>query len=547
MPHDLVIRGGTIFDGSGAPRATGDLAIDGDRLTQVGGRAGSARREIDAAGLAVSPGFVDPHTHYDAQISWDPDLTPSCWNGITSCVMGNCGFTVAPCKPEDRRRLMRMLERVEGMSLAALEKGVDWQWQSFPEYLDALDQLRPTLNVGALIGHSALRYFVLGDEASDREARPDELEQMRGLVREAMHAGALGFSTSQAPPHFDGDGRPVPSRAASDEEVIGLAAVLGEFGRGAFEITAKHLADVDVSIEAARRSGRPVSFLGAVRPGDLDKLEAARESGLSLLPQTSCRPTLMDFRLGEMGPFDILPCWGAVARAQGEARYSILRDRGFQAQFRHETGPDFDGVSLFKGDYDGIKVLVAERPDLKKWIGKNILEVARSRGRDPLESFFELAIEDELRMQFSYCISTDLEKQGSILSEDYMIGLSDAGAHLTLLADHAYTTYFLGTWVRERKLMSLEQAIRKLTQVPAQFFGIPERGLLRQGHYADVVVFDPTRIAARESELVYDLPGGGPRLVTKADGIEATIVNGEVAVVRGELTGARSGRVIRGG
>ena len=546
MPHDLVVRGGTLYDGTGAPGQTGDLAIDGDRLTQVGGRAGSAKREVDATGLAVSPGFVDPHTHYDAQISWDPDLTPSCWNGITSCVMGNCGFTVAPCKPEDRRRLMRMLERVEGMSLAALEQGVDWQWQSFPEYLDALETLKPTLNVGALIGHSALRYFVLGDDASEREARPEELERMRGLVREAMQAGALGFSTSQAPPHFDGDGKPVPSRAASDEEVIGLASVLGEFGRGAFEITAKHLCDVDVSIEAARRSGRPVSFLGAVRPADVEKLAAARRSGLSLLPQTSCRPTLMDFRLGEMGPFDTLPCWAEMARARGEARQAVLRDPAFQARFRHETGPDYGGVSLFKGDYDGIKVLVAERSDLQKWIGKSVLDVARSRGRDPLETFFELAIEDELRMQFSYCVSSDLGRESSLLSEDYMIGLSDAGAHLTLLADHAYTTYFLGVWVRERKLMTLESAIRKLTQVPARFFGIPDRGELRSGLFADVVVFDPTRIAARESELVYDLPGGGPRLVTKADGIEATIVNGAVAVVRGELTGARSGQVIRG-
>jgi N-acyl-D-aspartate/D-glutamate deacylase len=546
MAHDLVIRGGALFDGTGAPPVTGDLAIDGGRLTQVGGRAGAAQREIDAAGLAVAPGFIDPHTHYDAQISWDPSLTPSCWNGITSCVMGNCGFTLAPCKPEDRTKLMRMLERVEGMSLAALEQGIRWTWQSFPEYLDALAAMRPALNVGGLIGHSALRYFVLGNAAGEREATPAEFEQMRGLLREALRAGALGFSTSQAPTHLDGDGKPVPSRAASDAEVVGLASVLGEFGRGAFEITAKQLTDVDVSIEVARRSGRPVTFLGAIKPKDIARVDAARESGLALMPQTSCRPSLMDFRLSEMGPFDTLPCWVRVAQAKGAAREAVFRDPEFRARFRHDTGPDNPGVRLFKGDYDGVKVLVAERPDLRKWIGKSVADAARERGADPLDAFFDLALEDGLRMQFSYCVASDLGREPSLLSEDYMIGLSDAGAHLTLLADHAYTTYFLGVWVRERKLMSLEQGIRKLTQVPARVFGIRERGELREGWHADVVIFDPTRVCARESELVYDLPGGGARLVTKADGIEATIVNGEVAVLRGELTGARSGQVIRG-
>ncbi len=547
MAHDLVIRGGTLFDGSGAPGQSGDLAIDGERLTQVGGRAGAAKRELDASGLAVAPGFIDPHTHYDAQISWDPALTPSCWNGITSCVMGNCGFTLAPCKPEDRSRLMRMLERVEGMSLAALEQGIRWSWQSFPEYLDALAAMRPALNVGGLIGHSAMRYFVLGDDATERESRPEELERMRGLLREAMRAGALGFSTSQAPTHLDGDGKPVPSRAASDEEVISLAEVLSEFGRGAFEITAKQLIDVDVSIAAARRSGRPVSFLGGMRPDAQAKVAEARRQGLALLPQTSCRPSLMDFRLGEMGLFDQLPCWTQVARAKGPALREVFRNPAFRAEFRRQTTGDFEGLRLFKGDYDGIKVLVAERPDLRKWIGKNVADVARSRGADPLEVFFDLALEDDLRMQFSYCLASDLGREGSLLSDDFMIGLSDAGAHLTLLADHAYTSYFLGTWVRERKLMSLEQAVRKLTQVPARFFGIPERGELRPGWHADVVVFDPSRIGARDPQLAYDLPGGGARLVTKADGIEATLVNGEIAVLRGELTGARSGQVIRGG
>ena len=546
MAHDVVIRGGQIVDGTGAPAQTGDVAIDAGRLTQVGGRAGAADREIVADGLVVSPGFVDPHTHYDAQISWDPELTPSCWNGITSVVMGNCGFTVAPCKPDHRDRIMRMLERVEGMSLAALQQGVDWAWETFPEYLDALETLRPALNVGGLVGHSAVRTYALGDAATEREATADEIEVMRGLVREAMAAGALGFSTSQAPTHLGGDGKPVPSRFATDEEVCALADVMQEFGRGAFEIASRNLTDVDVSLEVARRSGRPVSFLGGVMGDDARRLQEARDAGSTILPQTSCRPTLMDFRLDEMGIFDQLPSWARVAGTKGEALRGVLADDGFRATFRSDVTGDYEGMRLFKGDWDGISVILAESGEARKHVGRSVAEVASERGCDALDTFFDLALEDDLHMQFSYCLSSDIGREGSLLDEGYLIGLSDAGAHLTLLADHAYTTYFLGTWIRERKLMPLEHAVRKLTQVPARFFGIAERGELREGWHADVVLFDADRIGSRDADLVYDLPGGGARLVTRADGVETTLVNGVSTVEAGQLTGERAGQVIRG-
>jgi len=546
MTHDLVIRGGTIIDGTGAPRVTGDVAIDGERLTQVGGRAGSARREVQANGLAVCPGFIDPHTHYDAQICWDPALTPSCWNGITTVVMGNCGFTIAPCKAAGRDRLMRMLERVEGMSLPALRRGITWGWESFPEYLDAVAALRPALNVGVLVGHSALRYYVLDDAAAERVATAEEVAAMQALLRASLRAGALGFSTSQAPTHFGGDGRPVPSRIADDDEVVALAGVLGEFGRGAVEITTKHLTDVSVSIEAARRSGRPVSFLGAIRPDASAQLERARAEGLRLLPQTSCRPTLTDFRLSSMGIFEQLPCWRQVMQTPVAELPRVFADPAFRAAFRRDVTGEIEGYRLFKGDWDGVKVLLPEKAALQPLIGRSIAEIAAERGGDPFEVFFDLALEDDLHMEFSYCLAGDLQRRPSLLDDNYLIGLSDAGAHLTLLADHAYTTYFLGRWIRERGLMPLERAVRKLTAVPAELFGIAERGTLRAGAYADVVLFDAERVIDRPTELVYDLPGGGPRLLTKADGIEAVIVNGTVAVERGELTGSRAGQVLRG-
>src|SRR5215470_3027342 len=545
MTHDLVMRGGTIIDGSGAPPITGDVAVDGERLTQVGGRAGAARRELNADGLVVCPGFIDPHTHYDAQICWDQGLTPSCWNGITSVVMGNCGFTIAPCRPDGRDRLMRMLERVEGMSLAALRSGITWSWETFPEYLDAVAALRPALNVGALIGHSALRYYVLDDAAAERAARPHEVEQMKDCLRAGLRAGGLGFSTSQAPTHFGGDGKPVPSRLADDEEILALAAVLAEFGRGAIEITTKQLTDVTVSIEAARRSGRPVSFLGAIRPEATALLTRARSEGLRLLPQTSCRPTLTDFTLTAMGIFEQLPSWSRVMQAQRAELPAIFADPAFRAAFRRDVTGPAEGYRLFKGDWDGVKVLLAEGPQLQGLIGKSVAEIAAERGGDPFEVFFDIALEDGLHMEFSYCLAGDLQRGPSLLDDDYLIGLSDAGAHLTLLADHAYTTYFLGRWIRERALMPIERAVHKLTAVPAALFGIAERGVLAPGAFADVVLFDPTRVIDRETRLVHDLPGGGPRLVTEADGIESVVVNGAVTVERGALTGARAGRVLR--
>jgi N-acyl-D-aspartate/D-glutamate deacylase len=546
MPHDLVIRGGTIVDGTGRPGATGDVAVDGDRLMQVGGRAGAGRRELDASGLAVTPGFVDPHTHYDAQICWDPALTPSCWHGVTSVVMGNCGFTLAPCRPHGRARVMRMLERVEGMSLAALEAGITWDWETFPEYLDVLARRGSVLNTGGLVGHSALRYFVLDEAASERAATPAEIEAMRDVLRAALAAGALGFSTSQSPTHWGGDGRPVPSRSATDDEVVALAAVMRERGRGVTEITAKGMTDVEVSIAVARASGRPVSYLGAATPDGQAAVARARAEGLRLVPQVSCRPALMDFRLDAGVVFDQLPSWRQVMETRPDALPAVFRDPAFRARFRSDILTRAGGFPIFKGDWEHVKVTITGDPALRDNVGTSVADLATARGVDPVDAFLDLALADGLATEFSYRLSSDLSRASAILGDEHLIGLSDAGAHLTLLADAAYTTYLLGRWVRERGMLTLERAVQKLTQEPAELFGLAGRGVLAAGAFADVVLLDPARVADRAAELVHDLPGGGPRLVARAEGIEAVIVNGAVAVERGELTGARPGRVLRG-
>jgi N-acyl-D-aspartate/D-glutamate deacylase len=318
------------------------------------------------------------------------------------------------------------------------------------------------------------------------------------------------------------------------------------YGRGAFEIVTRDLTDVDVPIAVAKHSGRPVTFLGMVGEAEQGKLDLAIQEGHRVIAQTSCRPTSMEFRLDEMGIFDQMPSWQETAKVEGNALRDLLRDTSFRARFREDVEGDFQGFRLFQGDWEGVSVLTVEKDDLRRHVGANIAGIASERGQDPLDMFLDVALEDDLHMQFGYTISGDEGRGPGLLDENQMIGLSDAGAHLTLLADHAYTTHFLGRWIRERELMPLAQAIRKLTSVPAEFFGIPERGVLQSGFFADVVIFDPERVINHEPQLVSDLPGGNQRLVTRADGIEFVIVNGGVAVERGELTGDRRGQVIRG-
>jgi N-acyl-D-aspartate/D-glutamate deacylase len=560
MAHDLVIRGGFIVDGTGAPGQRGDVAVSGGRIAEVGSVSERGMREVDAGGLVVAPGFIDPHTHYDAQLTWDPAASCTSWHGVTTIVTGNCGFTMAPCRPEDRLTLMRMLEHVEGMSLEAMQKGMQWDFETFREYLDALDRKPLWVNVAPLIGHSAVRQFVMGDAAWERAATDDELQRMGALVRQAMADGAVGFSSTTNRNHIGDRGRPVPSRLGTDAEMDYLVAAMGASGRGIVELTiggsrADRVAEVDRFIELARASGRPVTMVSVrhnpVRPDEhrqiLARVEAAWRDGLRLHPQGTCSPLTATFTLLNGFVFGRYPVWRRVLEAPVSEWRAIMADPAFRADFRATVGH----TALFSGDVAPLRVKAAQRPDLKRFDGRSVVEMAREVGKDSIDAFFDLALEDDLRTEFlTATMNTDAEAVAEIfMHPTAVLGLSDAGAHVTLFSEAGQTSQLLGHWVRERRALSLEAAVRLITSAPAEIFGIRDRGRLTPGLAADITVFDPATIACHEEEIVQDLPDGGPRYISRASGIQWSFVGGQPIIRDGRLPDpgevSAAGRVIR--
>jgi N-acyl-D-aspartate/D-glutamate deacylase len=560
MSHDLVIRGGTIVDGTGAPSRSGDVAVTDGRIAEVGQVTGRGREEIDAAGLVVAPGFIDPHTHYDAQLTWDPLASCSSWHGITTIVTGNCGFTLAPCRPGDRLTLMRMLEYVEGMSLEAMEKGIRWEFESFAEYLDALDRRGLSVNVGAMVGHSAVRQYVMGDAAWERAASEDEIVRMAHEVRTAMAVGAVGFSSTTNHNHVGAKGRPVPSRLATDEEMNRLAAAMGDSGRGVMEITIggtrpDRVAEVDRFVELARAARRPITPVSLRHNPErawehrviLSRLEALNRDGLRIYPQVTCSPLTSTFDLFGAFVFFRFPVWKRVLEAPPAEWRAVLADPGFRAEFRATAGSS----SLFVGDTSPLRVESVHRAEHARFVGRTVGEVAAALGKELTDAFFDLALADDLRTRFTVAImNTDAAAVAEIFTHPIsLIGLADAGAHLTLFCEAGQTSRLLGHWVRERKALTLEEAVRRITSMPADVFGFSDRGRLRPGLAADLVVFDAETIAAGEPELIHDLPDGGPRLVQRAHGIAWSFVNGGAVIRNGKLPESPetrgSGRVLR--
>lgn len=549
---DLLIQGGTLVDGSGAAPRPGDLGVRDGRIAALGRVEGDARRRLDAHGLAVAPGFVDVHTHYDAQLFWDRALSCSPWHGVTSVVIGNCGFGIAPTRAEHRDLILRTLESVEGMSLGALRAGLgsDWPFESFPEYLGAVEARGPAVNVGVLVGHTPLRTYVMGDEAVRRPARGDEIEAMRRLAREALDAGALGFATSMSPTHVGHSGHPVPSRAADFAEIRALASTLAEVPRGVMQATIGPGLFVDELAALARETEKPVSWTallaGFFGPKGhrslLERHARLQAEGTRLIPQVSCRPLVLEFQFKAPFPLESMPEMRPVSAADLAGRARIYADPAFRAAFRARV----DGSGLRPRVYG--MVLSEFAPDASL-CERSVAELAEERGVHPADLALDLALESDLEARFRLAAAnTDEEDVAELLAHPAsMLGLSDAGAHASQLCDAGAPTTLLGKWVREKGVLSLEEAVRRLTSQPAEVFGIRDRGRLAPGLAADITVFDPATVACAPVRRVRDLPGGGDRLVADASGIDFVIVNGTVIREHGRdvETARGAGRLLR--
>jgi N-acyl-D-amino-acid deacylase len=558
--HDLVIRGGLVVDGTGAPGRRADVAVRDGKLSEIGAVTGRGAREVSAAGLVVAPGFIDPHTHYDAQITWDSLASCSSWHGVTTVVMGNCGFTLAPCRAEDRLTLMRMLTYVEGMPLEALTQGIRWEWETFAQYQDAVERIGPWTNVGCFIGHSAIRQYVMGDAAWEREATAEEIAGMGRLVTEAMALGAVGLSSTTNKNHVGDRGRPVPSRLAHEDELTSLVRTMGASGRGILELTIggtrpDRLAEIDRFAELARAADRPVTLVSLrhnpSHPEEhraiLARIEALAREGVEIYPQVTTSPLTVTFDLAAAFVFFRFPVWKRVLDAPVGSWRALFRDAGFREEFRASVGR----TPLFQGDTAPLRVHAVGADAFKPLVGLALSQVAARRGQDVIDAFFDLALEDDLQTQFTVAVmNTDATSVAEIFTHPRsLIGLSDAGAHLTLFCEAGQTSRLLGHWVRERRALSLEEGVRRITAMPADLFGLRDRGRLQPGLAADITVFDPATIADHEPELVHDLPGGGPRLVQRARGIQWSFVNGEAVIEDGRLpepAGTRGpGRLLR--
>ncbi len=558
MAYDLLIKDARIVDGSGMASYRGDVAVQDGRIAEVGRVDGSAKKTINADGQVVAPGFLDVHTHLDAQLLWDPLGTSSCWHGVTTVVPGNCGFALAPSKPEQRDAVVGTMIRAEGMIPEVLQAGMEWKWTTIPEYLNVLDQ-RLGLNVAALIGHNAVRCFVMGDEASERAATPDEIAAMQDIVRDGMAAGAAGLSTNQNPNHYNDDGRPVPSRFATDDELLALGDVLRECNRGVFQISRgqKRVPETaEFSTKFSQATGRPVLWSSIVQranhePDRWKKLLAMAEDGFKsgAQPYGMVSPRAVDFRFTLRTVtiiFDDMPTWKATLAKKGADLANALQDASLRDVLRREIS-DPSTPTLFSGRWDMLAVKTARREENKKYEGRSIHDLSQEFGKDEVDTFLDLALTEGLRMEFV--------RQGSISNEDAMrtlfrspytlLGLSDAGAHVASDCGYAFSTNLLSTWVRDREFLTLEEAVYRLTFNLTSVFGLYDRGLIRPGLRADLVVFDPDTVTPLEEEMVPDLPAGENRLVQKSTGYHATVVNGEVLIENGEHTGAYPGRVLR--
>ncbi|MEH6542755.1 MAG: amidohydrolase family protein [Porticoccaceae bacterium] len=530
--YDIKITGGTIVDGTGTPGYRGDVGIKDGVVTALGEVAGDATQTIDATGKAVTPGFVDIHTHYDAQLIWDRMLTISPWHGVTTAVVGNCGFGIAPTRNSQQNLIIGTLEKVEGMSAAALTTGLGekWPFETFPEYLDTIEKLGTAINIGVLVGHTPTRLYVMGEEATEREATSDEIEQMRKIVDEALDAGALGFATSKSPTHVGFKGKPVPSRVASYEEIDALASTLQNRG-AVMQATAGKELWFDEYAELTKKYGMTISWTamlaGMITPDShlmqMQRSAELAEQGLPIYPQVTPRTLFFEFQFKEPFPFESLSVFKPVSGADFEGKKQLYAD----AEFRAAVKDKMDNMRpSFRTSWENSAIsFCPSNPDYEERL---VVDLAAELGVHTIDLGFDLALANDLdarfRMPFANADENEVEKL--LTDKNTVLGLSDAGAHASQLCDACLPTYLLARWVREKQVLSFEEAIRMLTSRPAQVFGIKDRGLLEIGKPADVLVIDPDTVNCGRLERVHDQPAGQDRLISEASGMESVIVNG---------------------
>lgn len=557
--HDLIIRNARIVDGLGNPEFFGDLAVDGDTIVDVGKLAdNTAIEQIDATGLVLSPGFVDPHTHYDAQVAWDRLMSCSPEHGVTTVVIGNCGVGVAPVRDEMREFLMGDLVNVEGIPYEDMVQGIDWTWESFGDYLNYLDQDGLGMNIAALVAMTPLRHYVMGPDSMEREGNDAEIVRMGKLFGDAMEVGAFGFSTTIIGVHVGYQGKPVACRRASLDEYRVLCQQLKKLGRGSVELALKltgEMGDEERELLSllVNESGRPVTWLAVVNQAEkpdsyLERLAAVEDllGWDKAVPQTTCRPLRFQLDLANPYILGVFPTWQPVMQMSREEKLACYRDPAFRQSFRD----DLINIPAFGSDvWSRFFVLdgVSEQANGFAVNKRTIAEIAREWNMDPMDCFCEVALEDELRTTFDL-IAINYDENDTIpLVQDkrLLIGLSDGGAHLNMLCDAGYSTHLLQRWVRDTGALTLEEGVRKLTSEPADFFGISNRGRIARGCKADLVLFDPETVACEDKQVLHDLPSGGKRFVTPATGIHATFVNGQMLYKDGERVGGLPGRVLR--
>ncbi len=554
--HDLVINNATVYDGTGAAPRVASVAVNGDRVVDIGSDLGRAAEIVDGAGLALAPGFIDTHTHYDAQITWDPLANPSPTLGVTTVIMGNCGFTIAPCRPEHRDLTLRNLTHVEGMSLSALREGVQWSFETFPEYLDFLTQRGVGANVAAYVGHCSVRTWVMGEAATERAATAEEIEEMAILVRDGLAAGGIGFSTSTFEGHNGEGGVPMPSRLANDAELRALVGVLGQASHGVFMLTKGSMTPVPYLEALIADTGRPALVAAllhdSTRPdaaiADLNHIGEASARGHEMYGQVSCCPLTMDFTLEAPYLMESLDAWAPAMGAQGDALKAVYQNREFRAAVKREI--EVPGrLRVFNGQWDRIKVVEAADPRNRAAEGQSIAALAAADGQHPLDWWLDFGLTEDLKTQFAALLlnSDESAVRRLLRHPQASVALSDAGAHLTFFCDAGYALHLLGHWARDKGQFPMETAIHMLTGRQADIYRLPDRGRIAVGAHADLVLFDPETIGRSSNRRIHDLPGGAPRLTCSATGLDGVWVNGQRIVNDGALVDSppRAGEVIR--